>query len=72
MAQPKYVIAMGACATGGGPFKDGYNVIPGIDKFLPVDVYVPGCPPTPEALIHGFVKMHEKIMKQSLKRSKQA
>ena len=65
MAQPKYVISMGACATGGGPFKEGYNVVPGIDKYLPVDVYVPGCPPTPEALIYGFVKLHEKVMKQS-------
>ena len=47
MPEPKYVISMGACATGGGPFKEGYNVVSGIDKYLPVDVYVPGCPPTP-------------------------
>ncbi len=47
MPEPKYVMAMGACASGGGPFKEGYNVVSGIDKFLPVDVYVPGCPPTP-------------------------
>ena len=51
MPEPKYVVAMGACASGGGPFKEGYNVVSGIDKFLPVDVYIPGCPPTPQALI---------------------
>jgi NADH-quinone oxidoreductase subunit B len=45
--EPKYVIAMGACASGGGPFKEGYSVVSGIDKFLPVDIYIPGCPPTP-------------------------
>ncbi len=67
MAEPKYVVSMGACATGGGPFKEGYNVVSGIDKFLPVDVYVPGCPPTPQALLHGFVKLHEKIEKQSIR-----
>jgi len=67
MPEPKYVLAMGACASGGGPFKEGYNVVSGIDKFLPVDVYVPGCPPTPQALIHGLMKLQEKIDTQSIK-----
>jgi NADH-quinone oxidoreductase subunit C/D len=66
MAEPKYVIAMGACATAGGPFKEGYNVVSGIDKYLPVDVYIPGCPPTPQALLQGVVKLQEKIKQQSL------
>jgi NADH-quinone oxidoreductase subunit B len=67
MAEPKYVLAMGACATSGGPFKEGYNVVSGIDKYIPVDVYVPGCPPTPEALIYGALKVHEKVFSQSVK-----
>jgi NADH-quinone oxidoreductase subunit B len=67
MAEPKYVLAVGACATSGGPFKEGYNVVSGIDKFIPVDVYVPGCPPTPEAIIHGVMRIHEMVMKQSIK-----
>jgi NADH-quinone oxidoreductase subunit B len=66
MGEPKYIIAMGACASGGGPFKDGYNVVSGIDQFLPVDVYVPGCPPTPQALLNGFAKLREKIDTQSV------
>jgi NADH-quinone oxidoreductase subunit B len=67
MPEPKYVVSMGACASGGGPFKEGYNVVAGIDKFLPVDVYIPGCPPTPQALIAGLIKLQEKIDKQSIK-----
>lgn len=67
MAEPRYVVAMGACATGGGPFKEGYNVVSGIDKYIPVDVYVPGCPPTPEALIYGMLKLHEKVERQSIR-----
>ncbi len=54
MPEPKYVLAMGACASGGGPFKEGYNVVSGIDQYVPVDVYVPGCPPTPQALLFGL------------------
>ena len=66
MAEPKYVLAMGACATGGGPFKEGYGVVAGIDKYLPVDVYVPGCPPTPEALIYGLLCLQQKMDRQSI------
>ena len=66
MPEPKYVLAMGACAISGGPFKDTYNVVNGIDTYLPVDVYVPGCPPRPEALLEGFIKLHEKIEKQTI------
>lgn len=66
MPEPKYVLAMGACASGGGPFKEGYNVVSGIDKYLPVDVYVPGCPPTPQALLYGLIALQRKIDGQSL------
>jgi len=55
MPEPKYVLAMGACASGGGPFKEGYNVISGVDKYVPVDVYVPGCAARPESIIDGIV-----------------
>jgi NADH-quinone oxidoreductase subunit B len=67
MAEPKYVIAMGACASGGGPFKEGYNVVSGVDKFVPVDVYIPGCPPTPQALINGLIALQKKVDGESLK-----
>ncbi len=66
MAEPRYVISMGACASGGGPFKEGYSVVDGIDKFLPVDVFIPGCPPTPQALLNGMIAMQEKIDQQSI------
>jgi NADH-quinone oxidoreductase subunit B len=66
MPEPKYVLAMGACASGGGPFKEGYNVVSGVDKYVPVDVYVPGCPPTPQALIYGLMKIQEKIDSESV------
>src|SRR5881409_105558 len=61
MPEPKYVIAMGACAISGGPFKQGYNVLKGIDRFIPVDVHIPGCPPRPEALLHAFMSLQRKI-----------
>jgi NADH-quinone oxidoreductase subunit B len=67
MPEPKYVLAMGACASGGGPFKEGYNVVSGVDEYIPVDVYVPGCPPTPQALLNGFIALQKKIDTQSLK-----
>jgi NADH-quinone oxidoreductase B subunit len=67
MAEPKYVLAMGACASGGGPFREGYNVVPGIGHLLPVDVYVPGCPPTPQALLNGLMELQKVISGQSLR-----
>jgi len=67
MPEPKYVLAMGACASGGGPFKEGYNVVSGVDEFLPVDVYVAGCPPTPQALLNGFITLQKLIDSQSIK-----
>ena len=61
MPEPKFVIAVGACASSGAPFKKCYNVLGGVDKVIPVDVYVQGCPPKPEAIIHGVTKLLEKI-----------
>lgn len=66
MPSPKYVIAMGACAISGGPFKQGYNVLKGIDRFIPVDIHIPGCPPRPEALLHAIMTLQRKIAGDSL------
>ncbi len=66
MAEPRYVIAMGACAISGGPFKQGYNVLKGIDRYIPVDVHIPGCPPRPEALLHALITLQKKIEGQQL------
>ena len=61
MADPKYVIAVGGCAISGGPFKKSYHVLNGVDKILPVDVYIPGCPPRPEALLYGMIQLQRKV-----------
>ena len=67
MADPKYVIAMGACSISGGPFVyDSYSVVRGVDSVMPVDVYLPGCPPRPEALFDAVLKLHKKISSQSI------
>ena len=65
MPEPKWVVAMGACATAGGPFRQYPNVVLGVDKVVPVDVYVPGCPPRPESVQYGFIQLQKKIARQT-------
>jgi NADH-quinone oxidoreductase subunit B len=69
MPEPKWVIAMGACACTGGPFRDYPNVVLGVDEVVPVDVYIPGCPPRPESLQYGFIQLQKKIAAQARERA---
>ena len=66
MADPKYVISMGVCATAGGPYQGSYSTVPGVDNFLPVDVYIAGCPPRPDALLYAIIQLQKKITNREI------